>query len=80
MWSREFWLDTLERGVKTFAQGVVAGIGANAVGVLDIEWVVVLSVSATAALLSVLTSVGSMPFNQKGTASLTNAAVYDKAA
>lgn len=76
MWTRAFWLDTLERAVKTFAQAVVAGIGANAVGVMDLDWVVIVSVSATAALVSVLTSIGSMPFNEKGTASLTNAAVY----
>ena len=59
MFSREFWIDTLERAVKTFAQAAVAVIGANAVGVTDIDFAVVASVAGLAALLSVLSSIAS---------------------
>ena len=39
-------------------QTAVALIGTNAAGVLDVDWVAVLSASALAGILSVLTSVG----------------------
>lgn len=48
---------SLERAVKTVAQVAIAAIGATAVGVLDVEWVQVLSVSALAGVMSLLTSV-----------------------
>ena len=47
----------VERAVKTVAQVAIATIGVNAVGVLDVEWVQVLSVSALAGVMSLLTSV-----------------------
>lgn len=54
-----FWLSAVERAVKTFAQAFVALIGTQAVGILDVDWVQILSVSALAAVVSVLTSVAS---------------------
>ena len=48
---------SLERALKTVAQVAIASIGATAVGVLDVEWVQVLSVSALAGIMSLLTSV-----------------------
>ena len=48
---------SVERAVKTVAQVAIATIGVNAVGVLDVEWVQVLSVSALAGVMSLLTSV-----------------------
>ena len=48
---------SLERALKTVAQVAIAAIGATAVGVLDVEWVQVLSVSALAGIMSMLTSV-----------------------
>jgi hypothetical protein len=48
---------SLERALKTVAQVAIAAIGATAVGVLDVEWVQVLSVSALAGIMSLLTSV-----------------------
>jgi hypothetical protein len=46
-----------ERAAKTVAQVAIATIGVNAVGILDIDWVQVLSVSALAGIMSLLTSV-----------------------
>jgi hypothetical protein len=47
----------VERSLKTVAQVAIAAIGATAVGVLDVDWVQVLSVSALAGIMSLLTSV-----------------------
>jgi hypothetical protein len=46
-----------ERAVKTLAQVALATIGVNAAGILDVDWVQVLSVSALAGVMSLLTSV-----------------------
>ena len=54
-----FWDQAIERAVKTLAQTAVATISGNAVGLLDLDLVQVASVSGLAALLSVLTSIGS---------------------
>jgi hypothetical protein len=46
-----------ERALKTCAQVALATIGVNAAGLLDVDWVQVLSVSALAGVMSLLTSV-----------------------
>jgi uncharacterized membrane protein (DUF373 family) len=47
-----------ERAIKTVAQTALATIAASQViGIIDVDWVQVLSVSALAGILSVLTSV-----------------------
>ena len=46
-----------ERALKTVAQVAIATIGVNAVGLLDVDWMQVLSVSALAGIMSLLTSV-----------------------
>lgn len=59
-----------ERAVKTFLQTfvavVVAGLGADAVGVsaglLDVSWLDALSVSALATIMSLATSAGNADF------------------
>ena len=55
--SREFWSYAGERAIKTFAQTAIATLGGGSIGVLDIDWVGVGSVSAGAAVLSILTSI-----------------------
>ena len=49
------------RALKTFAQTAVGMLTGELVGILDVNWVSVLSVSATAAVLSVLTSIAGLP-------------------
>jgi len=51
-----------ERAIKTFAQALVAIIGAGTVGILDVNWTEALSVAALAALVSALTSIGNADF------------------
>lgn len=54
---RKFWVDTFDRAVSTTAQAAVAVLTANVTGILDVDWVQILSVSGLAGLVSVLTSV-----------------------
>lgn len=70
MWTADFWKGAGERALKTFLQTfvavVVAGVGAEAVGVtaglLDVSWLDALSVAALATVLSIATSVGNSDF------------------
>ena len=59
MFTKKFLKDTAERAVKTFAQSMAAVLTAGVTGVLDVDWINALSVSLLAALVSVLTSLGS---------------------
>ena len=52
----EFWSYAGERAIKTFAQAAIAALGAGSVGLFSIDYAGLISVSAGAALLSVLTS------------------------
>lgn len=59
MFTAYFWKSTLERAIKSFAQALLAVVGAGQVGVLEVAWAPALSTAAMASILSVLTSVGS---------------------
>lgn len=61
--SKAFWVDTFDRAVSTVAQAAVAVLTANVTGLLDVDWVQILSVSGLAGAVSVLTSVA---FRGKG--------------
>lgn len=57
MFSWEFWNYAGERAVKTVAQAAIAYIGSGTVGLFEIDWAGMASVSLGAGLLSVLTSI-----------------------
>ena len=59
--TKEFWKAALIRAIKTFAQAMVAQIGAGSVGIVQFDWVGALSVSAMAAVLSIFTSLAGLP-------------------
>lgn len=44
------------RAVRTFAQAMLAAVGTTAVGITSVNWADAVSVGATAAIISVLTS------------------------
>jgi hypothetical protein len=65
-----FWRAAGERAVKTFAQSLAALLGAGGLGLLDVAWTASLSTAGLAALLSLLTSVGSTAVGEPGSPSL----------
>ncbi|MFB9903450.1 holin [Allokutzneria oryzae] len=74
MWTKLFWLGTLERAIKTFAQAAVAVLAANSVGLLDAPWGAAASAAGMAAVLSVLTSIGSATVGEHNSPSLVRTA------
>ena len=70
MLSKSFWIDAAERAVKTAAQTAVAMLGTGLVGIIDVDWQNVASVSAVAAVVSLLTSIASNPVGDRGTAAV----------
>lgn len=61
MTSKQFWKAALIRAIKTFAQAMVAQIGAGSIGIMEFDWATALSVSAMALVLSVFTSLAGLP-------------------
>lgn len=70
MLTKQFWIDTAERAVRTFAQALLALLGAGAVNILTVDWVQALSVSGGAALVSILMSIIASGVGLKGSPSL----------
>lgn len=62
MFDKKFWIASAERAIKTFVQALLATFGSAQLGILDLPWESAISLAATAALLSVLTSVASANF------------------
>lgn len=58
MRTRQFWVDTGERAVRTFAQVLVAAITAGLVVTDTAQWTAALLTAVVAALVSVLMSIG----------------------
>lgn len=55
--SNEFWKGSIERAIRTAAQTAIALIGTDQVGILNLDWAQIGSVTATATLLSLLMSI-----------------------
>ncbi|WP_155373269.1 holin [Catellatospora vulcania] len=78
--NKMFWIASAERAIKTFVQALIAAFGvgqvSGAVGVdvAAIDWRGALSLAFSAALLSVLMSVGSGPIGVANSPSLVTAA------
>ena len=57
MFTTEFWSYSGERAIKTVAQAAIAFLGTGSIGLFEIDWVSLTSVSLGAGLLSILTSI-----------------------
>lgn len=73
-WTKAYWLDLLERAIKTGAQVAAPLIGATVIW--DVDWKLTLGITAAAVLSSVLTSLASAGFSNQGTASLSSSVEY----
>ena len=58
--SKEWWKQAGERAIKTLVQVSIATIGTSAM-IENVNWLAVLSASALAGILSILTSIASIP-------------------
>lgn len=56
-----WWECAITRAVKTMCQTAVALIGSGAIGVLEADWLNIVSVSTMAGIVSILTSLGGLP-------------------
>ncbi|WP_203671068.1 holin [Catellatospora methionotrophica] len=78
--NKQFWIASAERAIKTFVQALIAAFGvgqvSGAVGVdvAAIDWRGALSLAFSAALLSLLMSVGSGPIGAANSPSILTAA------
>jgi hypothetical protein len=69
-YSKKWWLKWLSaasiRAIKTFAQAIITLIGSDYISIVDLNWVSILGISATMALLSLLTSIVGLPEIEEG--------------
>lgn len=65
---RQFWVDTFDRGIATFAQSLAGVLAVDKIGVLDVDWAGTLSVAVAITAASVLTSISFRGNSPKETA------------
>lgn len=70
MFTKQFWLDAVERAIRTAAQAAIGVLGVEAVGVLTTDWQGVTLAAIVAAIVSVLTSMGGSQRGDPDTATL----------
>lgn len=59
MFTRDFWVDTLERAIRTACQAALSAGVVGGVGLFQVDWLNVCGIALVAAIASVLTSVAS---------------------
>jgi hypothetical protein len=72
-----FLKDAAERAIKTFAQTLLSAVGTGAVlpAVTDVDWTQGAAIGATAAIISILTSIVTSGIGNNGTASVVHEVV-----
>lgn len=59
LFSKDFWVDTLERAIRTACQAALSAGVVGGVGLFDVDWLNVCGIALVSAIASVLTSVAS---------------------
>lgn len=59
MFTRDFWVDTLERAIRTACQAALSAGVVGGVGLFQVDWMNVCGIALVAAIASVLTCVAS---------------------
>lgn len=59
MFSRDFWVDTLERAIRTACQAALSAGVVGGVGLFQVDWLNVCGIALVAAIASALTCVAS---------------------
>lgn len=59
MFTRDFWVDTLERAIRTACQAALSAGVVGGVGLFQVDWLNVCGIALVAAIASVLTCVAS---------------------
>ena len=77
MWTAQFWKDATERAVRTAAQVLLSFFVVGQTGILDVDWQQALSVTAVAAIASVLTSLVGTGFGDPDTPSFVKPPVSE---
>lgn len=71
LFTKQFWMETAERAIKTGAQFVIAaGILGEGADLFKLDWSLVISFALTGVLLSILTSVASVSIGPKSSPSV----------
>jgi hypothetical protein len=70
MFTTSFWTQALERALKTAAQFVLVGAGGDMVSAWSMDWKAITGAAAAGFVLSMLTSLASIPFAEPGNPSL----------
>lgn len=69
--NKVFWRDTFERAIKTAVQSVLLAVaGATGADSFALDWQTIGVAALGGAVLSVITSIGSLPFGPAGSPSL----------
>ena len=55
--SKSFWKSALIRALRTFCQSLVTLIGTDAINIVNIDWLTIIGIAATTAVMSLLTSI-----------------------
>lgn len=59
MFTKDFWIDTFERAIRTACQAALSAGVVGGVGLFDVDWMNVCGIALVAAIASVLTCVAS---------------------
>lgn len=69
MWTKIFWMDALDRAIRTFAQALLATVTVGD-AIYHVDWQAGLGIAATAAVASVLTSISTSKVGDAETAAI----------